>query len=300
MELTRANLDSVFTGYNALFTKGMSSVNTDYLQFTTIVPSNTKIGRYPVMNLPSGMKKWIGERSLTRLKGRMLEIVNERYANGVEVNRDDLMFDHLGMYNASFTDLGINAANLWTSLAIKALAENPKWLDGENFFSASHVFGERTVINNLSTGAFSREAYIAARAAIMAYLDSTGDPLDLVPDLLVVGPSNEEKGKKVLEAELIVADGMTAPESNVYVKSAKLMVSTRLSGAHAGKWFLMVTGRGYKPVVVQKVVEGVLVRRDRDNDDCVFNRNMNEYGVSSLGAAAPTMPQLCFGGGFSE
>lgn len=299
MELTRANLDSIYTGYNAIFTKGLSQVSQNWEKFATKVQSTSAIERYPFINLTSGMEKWIGDRKISHTEGKMIEVVNDDYSNAVEVNRNYIMWDKIGLYNSMFTDLGINAANLWPRLACKALASNPKWADGKNFFAENHKFG-KAVINNKTDDAFSESAYETARSAIMSYTDSTGEPLALVPDLLMVGPTNEKKAKRVLKAELIVPDGATAPESNLNKDTAELEVNPLLSGEYADLWFLMVTTRGYKPVAVQKAKEGALTRQDQEDLDCVFNHNVNRYGVHYIGNATPTLPQLCYGGGFGS
>jgi len=62
--------------------------------------------------------------------------------------------------------------------------------------------------------------YAAARAAIMSFKGDGGRPLGLVPDLLVVGGSNEGAGRKIL-----MNDNSAGGETNEWKGTAELLVS---------------------------------------------------------------------------
>jgi len=298
MELTRANLDSIFLGFQTVLQTGLSKADANWQRFAGVISSGNAIEEYPFMSMPSGMEKWIGDRQINKLDGKMIRVANDDYSNAIEVKRNDVRRDRIGVYNAFFTDMGINAANLWGKLAILALVSNPTWADDKAFFVADRKFSKKSVINNVTNAVFSITAFKAARAAMMSYCDAAGDPLEIVPDTLMVGPSNEELALKLKNNDLIKPDGGGEPESNPYKGTFELIVSPRLVGDHAGKWFLQCTSRGVKPVIVQKELEGALTRQDREEDDCVFERNVNRYGIHYSGAAIPTYPQLTYGGGF--
>ena len=302
MDLTRENMDSVFTGYNTVLNQGLSQANKEWEKFATPVPSSAAIEQYPFKNLPSGMKKWIGDREIARAEGKMLQVVNADYANAIAVSRNDIMWDRMGIHNSLFLDMGLDAGNLWARLAIMALATNPKWADGKKFFLTDRKFGKNTVINNILTDALSAEAFSTAFARMMGFQDSVGDGLGLVPDTLMVGPTLRKTGKKIVEAEIIseVVGENAVAVSNRNKGDCDLVVNPYLVGDYAGLWFVMNTKRGVKPVVVQKAKEGTLTRMDREDSECVFKNNENEYGIHSIGASAPTYPQLVIGGGFSE
>ena len=75
-----------------------------------------------------------------------------------------------------------------------------------------------------------------------------------------------------------------------------MLVNPYLVGDNAGKWFLMCTKRGIKPVAVQKRKVGALTRWDKDSDPCVKDENRCDYGVHYRGAAVAVAPQLVVGG----
>ena len=119
-------------------------------------------------------------------------------------------------------------------------------------------------------------------------------PLGLVPDTLMVGPQLEPVARKILKTEFINENNTTV--SNIHQNECDILMNPFLTGDNAGKWYLMNTKRGIKPVVVQKRKVGVLVRWDKDSDTCVKDHNRNEYGLHYRGAAALVAPQLIVGG----
>lgn len=77
---------------------------------------------------------------------------------------------------------------------------------------------------HLSTDTLDASGYAAARLAMMSVTDDNGKPLNIMPDTLVVGPSNEAAARAVLSANLISTGG-----TNVWFNSAKLIVSPWLT-----------------------------------------------------------------------
>ena len=71
-----------------------------------------------------------------------------------------------------------------------------------------------------STKPLTNENYAEARAAMMAFTNDAGDPLGLVPNLLVVPPTHESAARKVVVAALT-----TGGATNEWAGSAELLVS---------------------------------------------------------------------------
>lgn len=78
----------------------------------------------------------------------------------------------------------------------------------------------------MSKAELTPENYAAARAAIMALTGDGGRPLNLVPNLLVVGGGNEGAGRSVLKSQLV-----NGGESNPWAGTAELHVTPLLTGA---------------------------------------------------------------------
>lgn len=78
----------------------------------------------------------------------------------------------------------------------------------------------------MSKAALTADNYAAARAAIMAFTGDGGRPLNLVPDLLVVGGGNEGAARKILKNADVAGGG-----TNEWAGTADLFVTPLLTGA---------------------------------------------------------------------
>ena len=71
-----------------------------------------------------------------------------------------------------------------------------------------------------STKPLTNESYAEARAAMMAFTNDNGDPLGLVPNLLVVPPTHDGAARKVVVSSLT-----TGGANNEWAGTAELLVS---------------------------------------------------------------------------
>lgn len=294
MNLTADTMRNLFYSFNAYLQKGLGGGWTEWTKFCSVINSGTLIEKYPMTVISGGMREWIGERVINEIAGKLFEVVNKDYEHTEGVSRNDIEDDNIGFYQALFTEMGLNAANLWPELAAKALTSAGKWADDVAFFSATRKIGKAT-INNVVSGALSVTTYETARAQMMQFCKPDGKtPIGLVPDTLMVGPTLEVTARRILKAELVVESGNTV--SNVHKDECEILVNPFLVGDNASKWYLMNTKRGIKPVVVQQRKIGALQRWDNESDTCVKDKNRNEYGLHYRGAAALIAPQLIVGG----
>ena len=120
-----------------------------------------------------------------------------------------------------------------------------------------------------------------------------------MPNLLIVGPSNEAAAFAIVKDRLKVSGIATkaAATDNPWVGSGDYIVLPELQGDYAAAWFLCDVRNVYKPVLVQKRQEPEIIRKDRNTDDNMFYGMSMEYGVEACGAAALTMPHLIYKGG---
>lgn len=74
------------------------------------------------------------------------------------------------------------------------------------------------------------DSYAAARAAMMSFKGDEGRPLGIMPDTLIVPPSMERDGRRLLQNELVVDMGTGGSGvSNEWVGSARLIVTAWLN-----------------------------------------------------------------------
>lgn len=294
MNMTRSELDALFTVFNTSLNKGLAKEWKGYERWSMVVSSRGGSETYPISLVTGGMREWVGPRLLSQLDTAKLTVLNKDWEHTEAVSRNDIEDDNIGFYAPLFEAMGVDAANLWGKLATQALTNPGDWADGAAFFS-SRTLSKKSTVNNKVTGPLTTAKYAEAREQMMGFRDSAGSPLGLIPDLLMVGPSLEGVAKSILEAQL-VADSSNTTVSNTHYKEAEVQVNPYLVGGDASKWFLICTNRGLKPVAVQQRKVGALTRYDQEHDLCVKDLNENHYGLHYRGAAAGVQPLLVIGG----
>lgn len=305
MDINRKTMDVLFQGFNTNFLHGLEKVPTSWQKFCSVIPSGTASNVYPFLEQFGGMREWIGERVTKDLASRKMEVLNRDFEETVAVPGNDIEDDQYGIYSTLIAQMGCHAARLWHDLAVEALVSNPLWADDLPFFSSERLYGENAICN-LSSDALSASAYAAARMRMMNYKGHTNRNLGIIPNLLIVGPKNEETAFSILKDRLHVQsvnDGNVsgvAATDNPWNGSAELLVLPELSGEYEDNWYLAATDGVLKPVFVQQRKMPSLIRLDSEGDENVFRRKEYVYGTSARGASFLAFPHLIYQGGSKE
>lgn len=292
MIVNQQSLHGLDVTYSTAFNKAFDGVSPKYQKLATVVPSTTASTNYKWLGQIPKMKEWIGEREIQSLSGYDYTIKNKKFELTVSVPREDIEDDQYGIYSASFSNLGEAAARHPDDLVFNAMKNGftEECYDGKAFFATDHpsgMYGE-TEASNYTTEKLSMEAYIEGRAAMMGLTGDQGDPLNLVPDLLVVSPANEQQGKLILEADLI--NGTT----NTMKGTAKLLVATELADK-PDQWFLLCTNSFLKPFIYQERKKIKLTALTRETDENVFMRDEYIWGADGRSNAGYGFWQMAYG-----
>ena len=302
MNITASNLDALFKTFQTKFNDAQAAAKERAYE-NDLVPEDvamTFVGggsatEHGWIEQLHGIHEWVGARVLNNAKLGKLTVVNRDFENTVQVPRNAIEDDQYGVYAPLIGMLGADAEGLWKKLCMEALVGNGEWADGNPFFCSGRVMGQST-FTNAATTAFSKAAVEAAVAAMRGWTLFGGEPGEVRPDVLLVGPSLEASAKLVCEADLVADNGATV--SNVSpAKALKVRVSQKLVGDHAGEWYVCGDKNGVKPVGIQKRKLPVLVRKDGETDDNVFMQNNFLYGVHARGEGFLTLPFLAYKGG---
>jgi len=302
MNITAANLDAIFKAFQTKFNEAQKAAQSRAFP-NDLVPEDIAIAfmgggsatQHSWLEQLHGIHEWIGERVLNNAKLGKLTVVNRDFENTVKVSRNEIEDDQYGVYSPLIGMMGSDAENLWKKLAIEALVGNGEWADGNPFFCSARTLGKSTITNAVTT-ALSKTAVETAIAAMRAWTLYGGEPGEVRPDVLLVGPSLEATAKQICEADLI-SDGTTTVSNVSPAKALKVRVSQSLIGDHANEWYLLGDKNGVKAVGLQKRKLPVLTRLDRDEDQEVFMSNNFLYGVHARGEGFLTLPFLAYKGG---
>lgn len=151
MDINAGNLNTLFRGFNAAYQRGLMSASDKdlYKQIATVVPSNTGEQEYGWLGAVAGLREWIGDRHINRLKTDGYKIKNRKFEQTQAVNADSIKDDQFGIYGPLFESLGENEALFPNLLTFDLLSKgfSTKCYDGQNFFDTDHPVGEGLVSN---------------------------------------------------------------------------------------------------------------------------------------------------------
>ena len=308
MVVNQANMAQLFKGFSARFNKGFAApVDPEdretlrLADFAMEVPSSSGSTDHTWIGQIPAFRKWIGSRTVNELDLGKITVVNEPWESTVKVPVPSIEDDGYGAFGNLVEAMGVNARDLWRALAVKALLANGDWADRNPFFCSGRVLAEGVpTLTNAVTASFSASALETALAAMRSTVLQGGMNANVLPKLLVVGPSNMALARRVIRGELVPNAAGTATESNPLKDIVKLRCCNELSGDHAGKWYLFGEAAGIRAVAVQKRKEAKLTVRDAATDECVFKDNEVQYGADARGEGFLTLPFLAYAGGFAN
>lgn len=283
------NLRGIYVGFNTLFNRALTTVTPLYTEVATVTPSTTDAETYAWLGDIPGMREWIGDREVQNLSASDYTIKNKDFELTIGIDRNAIGDDKIGLFNPSIEMLGQSAAMHPDKLVFSLLKNgfNEKCFDGKAFFSSEHMIG-KSKVSNKGTAKLSLDAYVAARAGMMSLTNSKGEPLDLIPNRLVVPPALEKAALDITEADFINGT------RNTMKGTAKPLVVPQLAGSDTA-WFLLCTTRPIKPLIYQQRKKVKFVSKTNETDDNVFMSKTFLYGADSRGNAGFGFWQMAYG-----
>ena len=153
-----ATLTALNTAIKQTFQKGIDSVEPEYTQIATVVPSSTASNTYDWLGEFPEMREWIGERVLNDIKTHAYTVSNKLYESTIAVKRTDIEDDNLGTLTPLAQAHGRRASQHPDKLVFAALKAGHEQMcyDGQNFFDTDHPVypkhdgtGVATTVSNL-------------------------------------------------------------------------------------------------------------------------------------------------------
>ena len=153
-----ATLTALNTAIKQTFQNGLDSVEPEYTQIATVVPSSTASNTYDWLGELPEMREWIGERVLKDIKTHAYTVSNKLYESTIAVKRTDIEDDNLGTLTPLAQAHGRRASQHPDKLVFAALKAGHRQMcyDGQNFFDTDHPVypkhdgtGVATTVSNL-------------------------------------------------------------------------------------------------------------------------------------------------------
>lgn len=296
MLINKANLSIIFINLKTTFNNAFQEAPSQWEQTAMLVPSGSSQNDYNWLSGFPRMRKWIGEKAIKSLEAFKYSIINDDWEATVEVNRNHIEDDQLGIYVPQAQMAGFSARQLPDEIVadLKNNGFTSLCYDGQMFYDTDHpvagvsVSNKLTVALSAATPAAAAASYGAARIAILSFKDDEGRPLALIPDVLEVPPALEATANM-----LMTSDKLSDDSPNPYKGMATVLVNPRLTSATA--WFLHVTNMPVKPFIYQERKAPVFVEQTDPQADDVFNRKLFKFGAEARAAGGYAFWQMSVG-----
>ncbi|OON62288.1 head protein [Massilia sp. KIM] len=301
MLVNRETITNLFVSLKTTYNNAFAASKGDWEQIAMKVPSTTGQNDYAWLSKFPRMRQWIGEKTVKALSAFKYVIVNNDFEATVEVDRNDIEDDNIGIYQPQATAAGDSAAQLPDEIIADVVNAGFTTVcyDGQYFFDTDHPGkdenGNDVSISNKGTKKLSAASYQAAldslgaaETAMMEFKDDEGRPLNIKPTVLMVPPALKAVANTLMTADRL-EDGKPNPFKGAYV----VRVDARLKSRTA--WFLLDTTKPVKPFVYQERKAPVFVQQVDPQSDDVFSRKKYKFGAEARAAGGYGFWQLAYG-----
>jgi phage major head subunit gpT-like protein len=296
MIVNAASLAGLFVNLKTTFNRAFTTTETIWEKIAMRVPSTGAYNDYKWLKNFPRMRQWIGAKHIKSLEGDNYVIRNDDWEVTVEVDRNDIEDDQLGIYAPQAHSAGDSAKQLPDEI-VGDLANGVftlKCFDGQFMCDTDHPVGDGLVSNkgvaalSVATLAAAQASYGAARTAMRKFKDEEGRPLNVRPKILMVCPALEDTANA-----LINTDRLEDGKPNPYKGTAEVLVNDYLTSDTA--WFLLDTSKSVKPFIYQERKAPVFVSLVDMNSDNVFLNKKYLFGAEARAAGGYGFWQLIWG-----
>lgn len=296
MLVNKANISNVFIGLQATFNNALGNAPTAWEKVAMKIVSSTSQNDYAWLSKFPKMRQWVGDKNVKSLEAFKYSIPNIDWEATIEVDRNDIEDDNLGIYAPQAQMAGESAAQLPDEIVMDLVNNGFSSLcfDGQYFFDADHLVAGANVANkgtkqlSIATLAAAQASYGAYRTAMRKFKDDEGRPLNILPNVLLVPPALEDVANALMSSDRL-EDG----KPNPYKGTATVVVDARLTSDTA--WFLLDTTKPVKSFIYQERKAPVFVEQTDAQADDVFNRKKFKFGAEARAAGGYGFWQLAFG-----
>jgi phage major head subunit gpT-like protein len=301
MIINASTLQNIFINLKTAFNRAFDAAPSTWQKIAMLVPSGTATNDYKwLANFPR-MKKWIGEKQVKALAAFGYTITNDDFEATVEVDRNHIEDDQLGIYAPQAEMAGFSAKQLPDEIVYDLVngAFTQKCFDGQYMCDTDHpvtdVNGTVQSISNKGTKKLSAATQAvaiaslgAARTTMREFKDDDGRPLNITPNILLVPPALEDIANILANNEKL-DDG----KPNPYKGTITVVSDGRLTSDTA--WFLLDTTKPVKPFIYQERKKPNFVQQTDPQADDVFMRKKFKFGAEARAAGGYGFWQLVYG-----
>lgn len=301
MLINKESVGNLFISLKTTFNNAFAAAPSVWEKLAMKVPSTTGQNDYAWLSKFPRMRKWVGEKNIKSLEAFKYTVVNDDFEATVEVDRNDMEDDNLGIYGPQAQMAGESAKQLPDEIVF-GLVNNAmitNCYDGQYFIDVDHpvkqldgtilsVSNKGTAVLSCASLALAQGSLGAAEVVMMQFKDDEGRPLNVKPNILLVPPA-----LKATANTLMTADQLEVGKPNPYKGTYEVVVDGRLTSNTA--WFLLDTTKPVKPFIYQERKAPVFVQQTDPQADDVFSRKKFKFGAEARAAGGYGFWQLAYG-----
>ena len=302
MLITPANLNALNTSLSLAYQKAYDTTAVWYPEIATEIPSGSTSNTYAWVEKMLKLRKWVGPRIAHNLKAQSYVLPNEPYEGTVEVDRDDIEDDNIGVYTAMIMPgLGEAVRKHPDQLVAQLIKDNTALAyDGLPLFDHAHLIGESGTYDNDFDLLLTADNFNTVWSAMVGYQGDDNLPLGVVPSVLYHAPQLKKKALEILNSTTIVqavqnvagTENVGAAAADNQMKGWCKPVMIEEWSDKPNMWVLADCRKPVKPIVYQVRRKATFVARDNPQDPKVFNERKFTYGTDYRGAVGITLPFL--------
>lgn len=258
--------------------------------------SKAKTVEYNFLLAFDELREWIGERQIANLSVETFTIPNVKYESSLVVDRVDVESDSLGLYAPAIAErvqgYFRKRRSIFSDLLVNGATSGNNSYDGVSFFNASHPSdGNGASQSNFDTStALTGANYDAAVQQMELLVDHRGNPMDILPDTLIVGSALRATVRDLFQISTINQDNRAG--LNPYFGSvANIIVEPLITGSN---WYLFDTSHGLNSLILQDADDFELQTLASIDDEFVIMNDGFFYGTRSRFGAGYGMWQLAY------
>ena len=284
MMITQTLLDALRITFDARFSQAYEATPTWYDKLCTTIPSTGKSNRYGFKAQQARMQQWTGPRVAQNLSEHVYDLDNLPFEATIELDRDDVEDDTLGIFTAQTIPDLAQAARKHPDQLLKALLQGSEsGFDAVSLFNNSHPCYDSasSTYDNLHTQDLDADGVSAVYAGMASITGENGDPLEIMPNLLIVPPQLKRHALVVANSTTYAVPGTTGASATVDnpLKGWFEVLCVPELANEPNVWYMADTTKAMKPFVYQLRRAAQLVSRDQANDPKVFDQKKFTYGV---------------------
>lgn len=274
--------------------------------FTAKFPMNGQQLGLETFGPGGSMAELVGNRRWGGLREYLKQIPVKVYSTdpSLEIPSKAALGDITGALKSQIDMFMSPAAWAWDKFATEVITGNATGIDGVALLHNSHPYGSGGATwDNLTTDALGFASFNAGIVAMESLLGENGEPLNISPTHLMVGPGLSRTALEVVGAVrpfAMNASGVEAATSvlattgigNVLAGRVEVIVNRRLSST---EWYLMDLGKEAKPVAMGELeaLHGVAVTSPDSSG--MVDRSVYRYFIEGKAGFGGWWPQTIYG-----